>query len=331
MSSGRRFWHTVAVTAVIGLLAAGCGTTPPEEGVKPKPTKVEPTGPHASLLRLFPAVGDVTDWKAQGDARVYGPAASPIDGMEAIADDPGAPQAMIQGFGYLKSATRKYVRGSAGETVTVRAFEMKGPQEAFGLFSVGCTGTQFPTVGLAARMSTHALGFVKGLYFVSVEYGGTNDATPVLMEFGRYLADQISSPGYRPAILESFPLGSLEGERYYLHTFQTLWALPFSPKGDASAMARALALSPDTDVAVIGYPTDRPGVLNYLFVIHYPTDADAQSAFTTYEGYLDTSTSPADRNVTVAPPAHAYLAGTFNAEENSVNDLLARLLQGLGG
>jgi len=332
-----RSWRVPALALLVvglGLGVAGCKPAPTEEG-KPK-TRVEPTGPHAALLRLFPAVGDVTDWKAAGEPKIYGPTANPAESVEPLSADAGAPATAVQGYGYLKSATAKYVRGTAGETLTARVLEMKGSQDAFGIFSVCSSGTTFPSLSTASsvptRMSTKALSFAKGPYFVQVEYSGTNDATPVLMEFGRYIADQISSPGYRPAILESFPLGSLEGERFYLHTFATLCVLPLVPMADPTAMARALSLSPDTNVAIMGYPTEKPGVSNYLFVIQYPTEADAQAAYKTYaDGYLAQSTSPADHNIAVAPPAHTYLAGTFNAEENSVNDQLAKLLAALGG
>ncbi|MBM4020613.1 MAG: hypothetical protein FJ288_20225 [Planctomycetes bacterium] len=319
---------TLAALAVLGL--AGCSPAPPEEGAKPKP-KVEPTGPHASLLRLFPNVGDVSDWKAQGDARVYGPVANPAEGVEAVEADLPAGAATLKGYGYAKSATRKYARGQA-ETVTLRVFEMKVPQDAFGVFSVSASGTTFPNIGLAARMSTNTLWLVKGSYVATVDYSGTMDPTPVLMDFGRWVADQVSSAGYRPAILDNFPLKSLEGERYYLHAFATLAMLPFVPRGDAQAMARALALSPDTEMAVMGYQSSRPGAPNYLFLVRYPTEADAQAAYKMYvESYLAQSTYPPEQNIAVAPPVQSYLAGTFNAEENSLSDQLAKLLAALGG
>jgi len=327
---GRKSWLMLAMAlAAITLAAAGCKTSPDEGKPKVKP---EPTGPHASLLRLFPEAGDVTDWKAAGEVKIYGPVASPTENIEAVESDIPAGAALLKGYGYVKSATRKYTRGAQGaETVTVRVFEMKGPQDAFGIFSISSAGTQFPMVGLAARMSSSSLAFTKGSDFVTIDYTGANDPTPVLMEFARYAADQIASPGYRPAILESFPLGSQPGERYYLHSFQTLQALPFVPKGDPATMARMLSLTPETDVAIMGYTTEKPGVLNYLFVIHYANDEEAQAAFKAYEGYLMNSTNPAEHNIAIAPPIQAYLAGTFNAEENSVNDQLAKLLAGLGG
>ena len=329
-STRQRLWCMLAVALVsAALVVSGCKTTPPDEPTVP--AKPQPVGPHASLLKLLPGGQDISDWKAEGDAKVFGPVASPTDGVEAVETDLGQDAAAYRAYDFVKSATRKYVRGTAGETVMVRVFEMKSPSEAFGIFSVRASGAQFPLVGLAARMSNASLGFVKGPYYASVEYKGTNDATPVLMEFGRWVADQVSSPGYRPAVLETFPLGSVQGERYYLHKFETLASMPFVPKGDPVTMARMLALSNETDVALMGYPTEKPGVLNYLFVIRYPSDGDASAAFKAYDGYLANSKDPAEQNVAVAPPVGSYLAGTFNAEENSVKDHLAKLLKGLGG
>ena len=333
IASGR-LWRVLAMgLAATLLVAAGCSTTPPSEDEEKAPPGPKPatTGPHASLLKLLPGNAAVGDWKAGGPAKVYGPAANTADGVEPLEADLGQAAAAYRLYDYVKSATRAYVRGAAGEGVTLRIFEMKTPSEAFGAFSVRASGDQFPLVGLAARMSNRALGFVKGAYFVAIEYSGTNDSTPVLMEFGRWIADQITSPGYRPAVLETFPLGSVQGERYYLHKFETLASLPFVPKGDPTTMARMLDLGNETDVAIMGYPTGTMGVLNYLFVIRYPSGVDASAAYTAYEGYLANSTNAAEHNVAVAPPAGSYVAGTFNAEENSVKDQLAKLLAGLGG
>ena len=329
----QRFWRVPAVAlAAMMLTLAGCKTTPPEEEGKgdtePAPAT---TGAHAALLKLLPSDADVGDWKTDGDAKVFGPAASAADGVEAIEADLGQAAAAYRAYGYANSATRRYIRGSSGERVTVRVFEMKTPSEAFGVFSVGSAGGTFPLVGLAARMSNKVLGFVKGAHFVSIEYAGVADATPALMDFGRWIADQITSPGYRPAVLETFPLGSVQGERYYLHQFETLASLPFVPRGDPTTMARMLDLGEETDVAIMGYPSETMGVLNYLFVIRYPSAVDASAAYTAYDGYLASSTDPAEQNVAVAPPVGSYVAGTFNAEENSVKDRLARLLAGLGG
>jgi hypothetical protein len=325
----RGSWCMV-VLALAALAVAGCKSTPDEVAGK---AKSEPTGPHASLLKLFPSSGDMADWKPAGDAKVYGPAATSTDGVEPLAVDLGAGADVFAGYGYVKSATRKYVRGQGGDMVAVRIFEMKGPQDAFGVFSVSTSGTPTADLGLAARMKGATLAFVKSSYLVTIEYTGSGAAAQVLTEFGRNIAALIPASGYRPAILESFPIGSQPGEQYYLHTFKTLAALPFFPQGDAAALERALALSMDTEVAVVGYPTSKPGVLNYLFVIHYPTEADATVAQTAYDSYLQAATSQAEKNIALAPAVRAYVAGTLNAEENSVpgNDQLGKLLGSLGG
>jgi len=326
------FWRWTVLVVAAGVLAlGGCKTTPPgeEEGEGGAPPT--PAGPHADLVKLLPGAADVTNWTPKGEVQVYGPAADAGAGIEPLEADLGQAASAYRAYEYVASAKRAYVRGQAGETMTLRVVHMKTPSEAFGIFSVRADGDQFPLVGLAARMGPRSLGFVKGSYFVSLDYSGTGGASAALMEFGRWVADQVSSPGYRPALLETFPLGSVQGERYYLHAFETLASLRFVPKGDPTTMARMLDLSSETDVAIMGYPTTREGVMNYLFVIRYPTSVDASAAYTAYRGYLENSTSPAEQNVAAAPPVGAYLAGTFNAEENSINDRLAALLDSLGG
>jgi len=326
---GRTVWQALAVGGlVILLIAAGCKTTPPEEGA---PGPAAPTGPHAELLKLFPKGQDVTDWKPVGDVEVFGPVAKPEEKVKALESDAGADAALVRAYGYVKSGVARYGRGGTGEALTLRIYEMESPSEAFGLFSVGSSGAQFPPMGQAARMSDKALGFVKGPYAVLAEFQGAGTGCPALKEFAQWVDDQITSKGYRPAILEGFPIGSIQGERYYLHTFNVLARLPFVPKGDAAMVERALAFGPGTDVAIMGYPTTQTGVVNYLFVIRYPTSADATAAYNGYSAYLDGSTNAAERNIAVAPPVQTYLAGTFNAEENSIRDRLAEVLTGLGG
>jgi len=329
------FWRLLGlVMLAAGLVAlGGCKTTPPEEGEGEEGEGPTPavTGPYADLVKLLPGAADVTNWTPEGEVQVCGPVADPDTGVVALESDLGQGASAFRAYEYVASAKRTYVRGQAGETMTLRVVKMKTPSEAFGIFSVQADGDQYPMVGLRARMDRRSLGFVKGSYFIMLEYGGAGDGTSALMEFGRWVADQIPSPGYGPALLETFPLGAVQGERYYLHRFETLASLPFVPKGDPTTMARMLDLRSDTDVGITGYPTTREGVLNYLFVIKYPTSVDASAAYTAYKGYLDKSATPDERNVAVAPPVGAYLAGTFNAEENSINDRLARLLDSLGG
>ncbi len=313
---------------------AGCKTSPPEEGgeggVAPVPPP-EPTGPHASLLRLFAAAEQVSDWALVGDVAVYGPQAVPGQNVELVEQDLGPRARLVRGYDYVKSGTAVYTRGQGGERVTLRVFQMGGPSEAFGLFSVMTRGTQFPQLGLRARMSDDRLGLAKERYFISLSYSGGGEAKPVLLEFADKASERIPTAGYLPAILQNFPTGPLPGEYYYLHTFDVLKSLPFVPMTDPEDLERKLDLGPNREVAIMGYPTTRPGVANYLFAIRYPTSAEAESAYNQYESYLDASTNPADKNVAIALTAGGFLVGTFNAEENSIRDRLSVLISQLGG
>jgi len=325
-----RLWVVgMLILAALSLGAAGCKSSPDEGGGK---GKAEPTGSHAALLKLFPGAGDVSDWKASGDVKFYGPAADATQSIEPIEVDNPPCAAALKGYGYVKSATRQYARGKGAETLTVRVFQMTKSQEAFGLFSVSSKGSPVPDIGLAARENASTLSLVKGDDFITIEYSGPNDSKPVLSEFGRWIAGQIPSAGYGPSLMANFPAGFVDEERYFLHTFATLDTLAFVPKSNPMEMARALSLRPETDMAIVGYPTDKPGVVNYLFLIRYPSEADAQAAYKVYvEGYLASTAIAAEKNIAVPPPVHSYLAGTFNAEENSVSDQLAKLLATLGG
>lgn len=214
----RKVWQAMALGClVLAASLAGCKATPPEEG-----RPAEPTGPHATLLKLFPRPGDVTDWKAAGKVEVFGPSANAEQEVQAVELDPGVEAALVRGYGYVKSALGRYERTGVGERMALRVFEMDSPSEAFGLFSLCTQGLQFPPIGLAVRQGERTLGFVKGPYFVWLQYEGPGTAEPALKEFGEWVDGQIVSKGYRPAVLESFPIGSVQSERYYLHTFETL-------------------------------------------------------------------------------------------------------------
>jgi len=326
---GSRLGFLAGVSLAAACFAiGGCKTTPPEEETSEEVAQ----GPHAELIAVFPTDKDVADWAPSGEAvDVYALTADPEQGVKPLADDVGSAADIYGQYGFVKSGTCRYERGQSGEAVTLRLFEMESPSEAFGVFSIQAEGTKFPTLGLAARMTTKTLAFVKGRSFVLIEYDGPGDGTNVLMDFGRWVADQITSRGYRPSIMESFPPGSVQDQRYYLHAFDTLALLNFVPKADPGRLRGALGLGPQTDVAIIGYPTAAPETPNYLFLVRYPTEADAEAAYQRYTAYLDGSEDPAERNVAVAPPVRMYLAGTLNAEENSIRDRLAGLLEGLGG
>ncbi len=327
----RTMWLLAGLMA--GLLAlSGCKTTPPEEGGPGEEPAPPAGGAHSELLGLMPGAQDVGDWTPAGEVKVFTVPGSGVQDAAPLSADLGDRQAVLyQTYGYVKSATGRYQRGQSGETLILRVFQMESPAEAFGIYSVRTRGTQFPTVGLSARMTGKTLGLVKDRYFVWIEYQGLQEASTVLLEFGHWVADQIASRGYRPAILESFPVGSVPGERYYLHHFATLSILPFVPKGDLMAMRDALGLTGSTGMAIVGYRGAQPGDVYHLFAVQYATSAEAQAAYTRYTAYLDASALPAEKNVTVNPAVGPYLAGTFDAEENSVNDRLAELLEGLGG
>ncbi len=337
MTIGGRFVRIGLLVALAAVLA-GCKTTPPEEGGDgpdgpPTVPTEEPTGPHAALVKLFPRARDIADWKLADAVQVFGPVARPAEGVEPLSADVGSEgAAQYQAYEYRRSGTASYTRAQAGEKLDMRIFEMGSPTEAFGIFSIRARGTQFPTIGLAARMTSRTLGFVKGNMFVLLEYTGLREPKPILFEFADYVADRVRETGLKPMIVQNFPAGHVQGEVYYLHTFQTLAILPFWPKTNPADLARALNLGPETSVALVGYPTTQPGEMNYLFAILYPTAADAQSAEARYQAYLDLAApmSPAEANVAITTAGRSYLVGTLNAEENSIDDRLGRLVDKLG-
>lgn len=314
------------LTLVIGLTGAmwmgGCGTTPPEE--TPAPPEEAKPGPHDALLKLFPKSGAVAGWRAEGPVKVYGPSFNAADAVEPIQADLPTEYARFLGYGYRKSGTSRLV-SEMGDTVTVRIFTMDSPSEAFGIFSVHAKGVPSTTPGLVARMGPTALGFVKGDCYVWLEYAGSAPGEAVLRELGTGVAGQITSTGYLPSILASFPRGAVQGEQYYLHAFDTWSSLPLVPAGDPGTVRRMLALGPGTDVTIVGYPTDMLGELNYLFAIRYGSRAEAEAAATAYSEYLDASQDPAEQNTAVAAKGQ-HVVGTFNAEENSVHDRLRELM-----
>jgi len=317
----RRFAWTLVVGLTGAMLAGGCGTTPPEETTPPKAAT---PGPHDALLKLFPKSDAVAGWRTEGAVKVYGPSFNAADAVEPIQADLPTDYAQFLAYNYRKSGTCRYL-SAQGDAVTLRIFTMESPSEAFGIFSVRAKGTPAMAPGLVARTGPGALHFVKGDCYVWLAYTGSQAGEAILRDLGTRVADTIASMGYLPSILSSFPKGAVRGEQYYLHTFETWSSLPFVPLGDRATVKRLLALGPGTDVTVVGYPTDTLGKLNYIVAIRYGSRAEAEAAATAYGEYLDASLDPAEQNTAVAAKGQ-HLVGTFNAEENSVNDRLRDLL-----
>lgn len=331
-------WLLLAcIVAALAALPTGCKTTPPgeedgEETTDTTPPK--PTGPYADLEVLFPAKGVIEDWERPDSVRLYLPstrtALETSETVELLSAGLGLKATIFESYAYRAGGAVTYERPIEGEDeiVSVWIHEMADAEDAFGIFSVAAVGDEFPDIGLLARQTSNTLGFVKGPYFVDVAYSGTGDPAPILAAFAEWIADRIEEPGAKPAILSQFPEGAKPGEIYYLHKFEVLDALPFVPKADPDAVEVVLGLGDDTEMAIVGYPAGDTAI-NRVFVIKYADQADANVAYRRYTDYLDNSEDPAEQKIIVSSPVGAYLVGSFNAEEDSIQLKIPQILAAL--
>lgn len=310
---------------------AGCDTTPDDTDQPTPPDKAD-AGPHKALLEKLPANGEIGEWKRSDAPAVYAVNADPdreLKPIRASQLDADARE-LVKGFDLVKFAHLTYDRGKTQERMDVRIFQMGTTSDAFGLYSVARVGGTSQSIGLDGRMNNEGqLRFVKGPYCVWIKYTRLAGADDMVVEFGNAVAEAIDELGTTPRVLNRFPFTSLKQERYYFHTFEPMRQLRFVPATNPEEMARALDLGPATNVALVWYPTTTPGERNYVFAIEYLSAAEAQSARSSYQSYLDNSPAPEDKNVAIAVAARRYLVGTFNAEENSLDDRLRDLIDNL--
>ena len=170
--------------------------------------------------------------------------------------------------------------GNEDTTITVEAFEMGAPEEAFGVLSRDFEGKD---VKIGQR-SAYVMGFLQfwqgRWYFRILGDLETAESRRAVLALGRAFAAQVPGEGKEPEILARLPSGGLVAKSvHYFHTQICLNAFYFF------AVENLLQLTRQTNAVMADYRLGSESAK--LLVIQYPKASDAAKARATFlKGYL---------------------------------------------
>jgi len=164
----------------------------------------------------------------------------------------------------------QYARDGA-TTITVEAYRMGSPEEAFGVLSQDLDGED-AKIGRQSLYAAGLLRFWQGpWYFRILSEFETPQTRRVVLSLGQALAAQIPPEGDRPKLLARLPREGLLPQRvHYFHTQICLNALYFF------AVENLLGLSEQTEAAMGDYRFDNQPAS--LLIIRYPDPTSATKA-----------------------------------------------------
>jgi hypothetical protein len=182
-------------------------------------------------------------------------------------------------FQFMELHVWKYQR-NGDTTITVEAYEMGSPTEAFGVLSQDLDGEDVK-IGQESVYAAGLLRFWQGRWVFSILVElETPETRRVVLDLGRAFAAQVPPEGERPKLLSRLPREGLVAHSvHYFHKQVCLNSFYFF------AVENLLQLNEKTDVVMAEYrfnkqPTD-------LLIVRYPDAAAAAKARTTFrEKYL---------------------------------------------
>jgi hypothetical protein len=214
-----------------------------------------------------------------------------------------------------------------GTTITVEAFDMGVPQDAFGVFSHDPAGKEVEI----GQQSSYAMGFLqfwKERWYVRIVADEeTPESRRAVLALGRKFAAQVTAEGEKPEILKRLPPKGLEPDSIrFFHTQVCLNMLYFF------AVENLLDLGDKTDVVMADYRLDKQSAK--LLIVRYPTASDAAAARAKFvNGYLPEVDATSD-SVQIAQIENDewvavrlekdYLAVAFKSRSRDVCETLVR-------
>jgi hypothetical protein len=218
-----------------------------------------PAAPGLDLSSFLPAAQDAVPWKPEGPAQefkgedlfLY------IDGGAEIYREYGFDTVLVQDY-----------RNPAGGTISLEIFKMTSPEGAFGMYTFKRGPKGEPVdLGAEGRLEAYYLNFWKGPYVVTLT-GSADDAAvrPALVQLARSTAGKISGPSPRPALAASLPQAGLIADSLrYFRGF--LGFMNVYPSLEKNAFAIEEGVRGDYASGAV------------LFVLQYPSDAEAEQCF----------------------------------------------------
>ena len=333
MNAHRRWFGIMALTLALVVAAVGCKTAPEED------ESIEPTGPFAEIQRLVPKSAEVAPWKRTGRMEIYlgqlslsePPVGVDVTKSRKFAESPWAVEAPLAAeYKHRVSLSREFaMKSEAGqpEKLVLIIHEMNDPDEAFGIASVAGAGEPLAGPWVAGKKTANGLSFAKGRCYVKVERVTPGVSQDALMAVANNAANKILAGTTLPTLAAKLPAANLvPGSLVYMHGPEGL------RRADALLGAKAepvlkLILG-DAKLAMATYRTAGGGNTVFLIDRYVMTQVPSVEIL---DNYLATA-SPEERNrVTYTMVGNRYVVGTLNAEEESVQRVMPKIISAVGG
>jgi hypothetical protein len=186
-------------------------------------------------------------------------------------------------YDFQRLLVQEYVSGE--NSIIVEIYEMKSPEDAFGLFSLNQEGESL-SIGQGTSYAFGLLSFWKDYYFVRIiDMEGRDDRKDVIIDWGKGIADKIENEGKKPELLARIPQKNLlKQSLYYFHKNIILNNLYFLSNENI------LNLSEKTDAVLASYKSDSE--ILKLLLIEYPDTIGSKKAFESFNrNHLKTTIS----------------------------------------
>jgi len=265
----------VSAICILFMLIGCCGRqmteVTPTFREDPASKGINPTTEECSRIATF-GKDEVPGWELASPANTYD--------KKSIFDYINGAAELYFVYDFRGVAAAEYQNGET--SIIVDVYDMSSPEGAFGVYSLNrYPEADYTDVGNEGILSGTALDFWKGRYFCKIySFDSAEKYQKDVVNFGRKLALKIEEAGAEPSVLESLPQNGLMPRT----------AMFFSRKLGLDnihyvAEENVFNLRAETKGAVAEYQID--GAEFQLFVIEYPSQDEATSAFKTYSRYLD--------------------------------------------
>jgi len=224
-----------------------------------------------SIVALYPKKGDIKGVKPNTAMKEY-KGKSLYDFLNGGAE-------LYIDYDIATAANAEYKAGNAIIEVTV--YDMGTAEGAFGRYGLDrYSDAEFADIGAEAYKTSSSLYFWQGKYYCKlISFNPSPKAEEVMMELGKTIASRIKPPAFMPELLSLLPENSkiTKSEKY----FRKHLALNNIHYVDRK---NVLNLNGKTEGATAQYQFGEATVK--VFFIKYPSDQDADIAYTSYIAHL---------------------------------------------
>jgi len=266
-------------------------------------------------------------WVKREPVRIFGPA-------ELARALPGGGADRLAHFRINSAAACAYALPHGRGTpfmASVLLIDTQTADDAYGILTCRCSSPELYKIGGETRVD-HSRGLAlhtwQGKHYLHVACEESDPfARDELTRLALHIATRIGRED-RPSLLDALPSESLRPGRQWL--VRHLASLPpdiveLGVPLEADRLSRVLGLGKDTLMAIASYDVPDAARPNTVFVVRYPGIKSAHDAYARYSRAISTSSAPLDASTSLLAPQGAYLAGTWTAEEESLQYLLPRI------